>query len=92
MAFGQRTPEVGLNVHALPIVLLPMAKRNSKLPTNPFHPGGVLLEEFLRPGDISQSAFAERLGWTRGKAAPGVRVTKVDSFQPKIRSTSARTN
>ena len=44
-----------------------MAKRNSKLPSNPFHPGEVLLEEFLNPGNISQAAFAERLGWTRAK-------------------------
>jgi addiction module HigA family antidote len=44
-----------------------MAKRNSKQPTNPFHPGEVLLEEFLKPGEISQLAFAERLGWTRAK-------------------------
>ena len=44
-----------------------MAKRNSKQPTNPFHPGEILLEEFLKPGGISQLAFAERLGWTRAK-------------------------
>ncbi len=36
-----------------------------KLPTNPFHPGEILLEEFLTPMDTTQSAFAERLGWTR---------------------------
>ena len=28
----------------------------------PTHPGKMLLEEFLRPMDISQSAFARRLG------------------------------
>lgn len=44
-----------------------MAKRNSKQPSNPFHPGEILLEEFLKPGGISQLAFAERLGWTRAK-------------------------
>ncbi len=45
-----------------------MAKRNTKsLPTNPFHPGEVLLEEFLVPGGISQVEFARRLGWTRAK-------------------------
>jgi len=44
-----------------------MAKRNFKLPTNPFHPGEVLLEEFLTPGNVSQAVFAERLGWTRAK-------------------------
>jgi antitoxin HigA-1 len=33
----------------------------------PFHPGEVLLEEFLVPGRITQTAFARRLGWTRGR-------------------------
>ena len=36
-----------------------------RLPTNPFHPGEILLEEFLTPMGMTQSAFAERLGWTR---------------------------
>lgn len=36
-------------------------------PTNPFHPGEILLEEFLRPMDLTQTAFAERLGWTRAR-------------------------
>ncbi len=34
-------------------------------PKNPFHPGEILLEEFLRPAEITQTEFAERLGWTR---------------------------
>jgi addiction module HigA family antidote len=34
-------------------------------PQNPFHPGEILLEEFLEPDGITQAAFAERLGWTR---------------------------
>jgi len=34
-----------------------------KQPKNPFHPGEILLEEFLEPMDMSQSAFAEKLGW-----------------------------
>ena len=35
-----------------------------KLPTHqpPTHPGEMLLEEFLKPLDVSQSAFAVRLG------------------------------
>ena len=35
-----------------------------RLPTNrpPTHPGEMLLEEFLKPMGISQSAFAARLG------------------------------
>lgn len=36
-------------------------------PKNPFHPGEMLLEEFLMPGGITQAAFAERLGWTRAR-------------------------
>ena len=36
-------------------------------PTNPFHPGEMLLEEFLRPQGLTQTAFAERLGWTRAR-------------------------
>jgi len=36
-------------------------------PKNPFHPGEILLEEFLRPGGITQAAFAERLGWTKAR-------------------------
>ncbi len=36
-----------------------------KLPKNPFHPGEILLEEFLEPLGVTQSAFADKLGWTR---------------------------
>ena len=36
-------------------------------PKNPFHPGEILLEEFLGPAGISQTAFAETLGWTRAR-------------------------
>ena len=38
-----------------------------KQPKNPFHPGEILLEEFLEPLGMSQSAFAEKLGWTKAK-------------------------
>jgi len=36
------------------------------LPKNrpPTHPGEMLLEEFLKPLEMSQRAFAEHLGWT----------------------------
>ncbi|WP_413576851.1 HigA family addiction module antitoxin [Bdellovibrio sp. HCB290] len=34
---------------------------------NPFHPGEVLLEEFLIPMGISQAEFAEKLGWMKAK-------------------------
>jgi addiction module HigA family antidote len=38
-----------------------------KQPKNPFHPGEILLEEFLEPMGKSQAAFAEELGWTKAK-------------------------
>jgi antitoxin HigA-1 len=39
----------------------------ARQPKNPFHPGEILLEEFLLPKEITQTAFAERIGWTRGR-------------------------
>lgn len=36
-------------------------------PANPFHPGVILLEEFLQPAGLTQTAFAERIGWTRAR-------------------------
>ncbi|MFQ5352336.1 MAG: HigA family addiction module antitoxin [Candidatus Binatia bacterium] len=38
-----------------------------KLPKNPFHPGEILLEEFLEPAGITQTEFAGngKVGWTR---------------------------
>ena len=38
-----------------------------KQPQNPFHPGEILLEEFLEPGEITQTAFAAKLNWTRAR-------------------------
>ena len=38
-----------------------------KPPKNPFHPGEILLEEFLQPAEISQAEFATKLGWTRAR-------------------------
>jgi len=34
---------------------------------NPFHPGEILLEEFLEPIGMTQVAFAQKLGWTRAR-------------------------
>lgn len=34
-------------------------------PKNPFHPGEILLEEFLKPAGITQVEFADKLDWTR---------------------------
>jgi addiction module HigA family antidote len=36
-------------------------------PANPFHPGEMLLEEFLEPLAMTQAAFAQKLGWTRAR-------------------------
>ncbi len=36
-------------------------------PTNPFHPGEILLEEFLRPAAVTQTAFANKVGWTESR-------------------------
>ena len=38
-----------------------------KNPKNPFHPGEILLEEFLEPAGITQMAFAKKIGWTRAR-------------------------
>ena len=38
-----------------------------KPPKNPFHPGEILLEEFLEPAGITQTEFAGKLGWTRAR-------------------------
>jgi len=38
-----------------------------KQPKNPFHPGEILLEEFLKPAGVTQTAFAKKLGWTRAR-------------------------
>lgn len=34
---------------------------------NPFHPGQILLEEFLAPMGVTQSAFADKVGWSKHK-------------------------
>jgi antitoxin HigA-1 len=44
-----------------------MKKRSHKQPANPFHPGAILLEEFLSPGAMTQSAFAAKVGWTKAR-------------------------
>ncbi len=37
----------------------------ARQPKNPFHPGEILLEEFLEPKGVTQTALAEKLGWTK---------------------------
>jgi addiction module HigA family antidote len=39
----------------------------ARQPKNPFHPGEILLEEFLEPKGITQAALAEKLGWTKAR-------------------------
>ena len=39
----------------------------AKQPEIPFHPGEILLEEFLQPLEMSQAAFAEKIGWTKAR-------------------------
>ena len=39
----------------------------AKQPKNPFHPGEILLAEFLEPLGMSQAAFAEKIGWTKAR-------------------------
>ena len=36
-------------------------------PKNPFHPGEILLEEFLQPKGLTQAEFADKLGWTKAR-------------------------
>ena len=37
----------------------------AKQPKNPFHPGEILLEEFLEPKGVTQASLAEKIGWTK---------------------------
>ena len=37
----------------------------AKQPKKPFHPGEILLEEFLIPMGVTQAAFAEKISWTK---------------------------
>ena len=38
-----------------------------KAPKNPFHPGEILLEEFIIPNEWTHTYVAEQLGWTKAK-------------------------
>ena len=40
-----------------------MAKQSN----NPFHPGEILIEEFLEPMGMTQAEFARQLGWTKAR-------------------------
>jgi addiction module HigA family antidote len=38
-----------------------------RAPKNPFHPGEMLLEEFMQPNEWTQVHVADELGWTKAK-------------------------
>ena len=42
-------------------------KLMNRQPENPFHPGEILLEEFLQPMGKSQASFAKEIGWTKAR-------------------------
>ena len=44
--------------------LITIERTQADRPKVPIHPGEILLEEFLKPGGVSQVAFARRLGIT----------------------------
>jgi len=50
-----------------------MVSKNTAQPASPFHPGEILLEEFLLPGKITQAAFARKIGWTKARLNEFVR-------------------
>jgi antitoxin HigA-1 len=37
------------------------------VPPNPFHPGEILLEDFLKPMGLTQVELALKLGWSKAK-------------------------
>ena len=39
----------------------------ARQPKNPFHPGVVLLEEFLEPVGVTQASLAQKIGWTKAR-------------------------
>jgi antitoxin HigA-1 len=39
----------------------------TKQPINSFHPGEILLEEFLVPSGVTQAALAEKMGWMKAR-------------------------
>ena len=74
----------------------------ARQPENPFHPGEILLEEFLKPSDMTQAALAGKLGWTvatlkefiEGKrgitAASAPDLADVPATSPKLWMNTAR--
>ena len=48
-------------------IIIGEESQRMKPPTNPFHPGDILREEFLEPMKLTQTEFAARVGWTRAR-------------------------
>lgn len=49
------------------LTIIDVGEVDMRQPANPFHPGEILLEEFLRPAGITQAAFAKKIGWTEAR-------------------------
>ena len=60
-----------------------MPRKMRSQPANPFHPGEILLEEFLIPARVSQSAFAKRIGWTRARLNELIRGKMTTANEPE---------
>ena len=39
----------------------------ARQPKNPFHPGEILLEEFLEPDGVTQASLAGKMNWTKAR-------------------------
>lgn len=59
-------------------------KTVDKLPKNPFHPGEILLEEFLEPMGMSQAAFAQKIGWSRARLNELIRGKRGVTAEPAL--------
>jgi len=63
-------------------------------PKNPFHPGEILLEEFLMPAGSTQTAFAEKLGWTRARLNELIKgkrgITAEAAIEPRVEDLRTR--
>jgi len=53
-------------------------------PKHPFHPGEMLLEEFLEPQGRSQFEFARRIGWTKSRLNELIRGKRGITAEPAL--------
>lgn len=47
------------------LIIIDGGRAMARQPKNPFHPGEILLEEFLEPEGVTQAALAGKIGWTK---------------------------